>query len=111
MDDKQPKQRITVTIANRSYSFYIERDKLEEQEPFARGAADVVNERFEKYQKLMSCSKQTDMQDIISVVAWEIAYDYLALSASKDADILAEKLRRINSELERHLQDTDESRG
>ena len=50
MNDKQSKQRIIVTIANRSYTLYVERDKLVEQEPLARRAAELINRRAGQYE-------------------------------------------------------------
>ena len=110
MDDKQSKQRITVTIANRSYTLTVSRDKLSTQEPIARGAAEEVGRRYRKYQQQMSQSKK-DTQDFLSLAAWDIAYDYLFLEASKDAEILNGELLRIDKELESYLQTPEPENG
>ena len=89
MNDKQSKQRITVTIANRSYTLYVEREKLREQEPLARRAAQHI-----------------DLQDLLSMAAWDIAYDLLKLEITNDAELLAEEIQRIDAGLEGYLQQT-----
>ncbi len=109
MDDKQTKQRITITIANRSYPFEIEYNKLETQEPLARGAAEEIKERYEKYLKLMEKSPKSDIQDMIALAAWDIAYDYLALKGRRDADTLIKKIAHINNRLEKCLQETSDN--
>ena len=90
MNDKQSKQRITVTIANRSYTLYVEREKLREQEPLARRAAELINKRANRYE----------------VAAWDIAYDLLKLEITNDAELLAEEIQRIDAGLEGYLQQT-----
>lgn len=109
MNDKQSKQRIIVTIANRSYTLYVERDKLVEQEPLARKAAELINRRAGQYEVHFESCERLDLQDLLSMAAWDIAYDYLRLKASNDAGLMAEEIRRIDAELERYLQQTGTS--
>ncbi len=104
MNDKQSKQRIIVTIANRSYTLYVEREKLAEQEPLARRAAELINKRAGQYEVHFESCEHLDLQDLLSMAAWDIAYDYLRLKRSNDAGLLAEELRRIDTELESYLQ-------
>ncbi|MCD8288255.1 MAG: cell division protein ZapA [Porphyromonadaceae bacterium] len=107
MNDKQNKQRITVTIANRSYSLNIEREKLQDQEPFARSAAGWVNARIDQYAKRFGHIESNDLQDNLSKAAWEIAYDYLKLRSTNDAGLLAEELEKLDATLERYLRQTE----
>ena len=103
MNDKQSKQRITVTIANRSYTLYVEREKLREQEPLARRAAELINKRANRYEVRFEASQHIDLQDLLSMAAWDIAYDLLI---TNDAELLAEEIQRIDAGLEGYLQQT-----
>ena len=104
MNDKQSKQRIIVTIANRSYTLYVERDKLAEQEPLARRAAELVGKRAGQYETRFGESSKLDVQDLVSMAAWDIAYDFLKLQSTHDADLMARELERIDTELESYMQ-------
>ena len=106
MNDKQSKQRITVTIANRSYTLYVEREKLREQEPLARRAAELINKRANRYEVRFEASQHNDLQDLLSMAAWDIAYDLLKLGITNDAELLAEEIQRIDAGLEGYLQQT-----
>ncbi len=106
MNDKQSKQRITVTIANRSYTLYVEREKLREQEPLARRAAELINKRANQYEVRFEASQYLDLQDLLSMAAWDIAYDLLKLGMTNDAELLAEDIQRIDAGLESYLQQT-----
>ena len=94
MNDKQSKQRITVTIANRSYTLYVEREKLREQEPLARRAAELINKRANRYEVRFEASQHIDLQDLLS------------LGITNDAELLAEEIQRIDAGLEGYLQQT-----
>ena len=104
MNDKQSRQRITVTIANRSFTLYVERDKLAEQEPLARRAAELVGKRAGQYETRFGESSKLDVQDLVSMAAWDIAYDFLKLQSTHDADLMARELERIDTELESYMQ-------
>ena len=106
MNDKQSKQRITVTIANRSYTLYVEREKLREQEPLARRAAELINKRANRNEVRFEASQHIDLQDLLSMAAWDIAYDLLKLGITNDAELLAEEIQRIDAGLEGYLQQT-----
>ncbi len=106
MNDKQSRQRITVTIANRSYALYVEREKLREQEPLARRASGLINKRVNQYEVRFEDAEHLDLQDLLSMAAWDIAYDLLKLKMTNDAELLAEDIQRIDARLEGYLQQT-----
>ena len=81
-----------------------ERDKLAEQEPLARRAAELVGKRAGQYETRFGESSKLDVQDLVSMAAWDIAYDFLKLQSTHDADLMARELERIDTELESYMQ-------
>ena len=90
----------------KSYTLYVEREKLREQEPLARRAAELINKRANRYEVRFEASQHIDLQDLLSMAAWDIAYDLLKLEITNDAELLAEEIQRIDAGLEGYLQQT-----
>ena len=78
--------------------------KLAEQEPLARRAAELVGKRAGQYETRFGESSKLDVQDLVSMAAWDIAYDFLKLQSTHDADLMARELERIDTELESYMQ-------
>ena len=80
-------------------------EKSSESKNLLRGrAAELINKRVNRYEVRFEASQHIDLQDLLSMAAWDIAYDLLKLGITNDAELLAEEIQRIDAGLEGYLQ-------
>ena len=93
MDEKQ---RITVTIGGRKFTFHI----LPENEERVRSSVKKIEEKVAFYASKYSTK---DMQDILSIVLMEFVMQYISLEQKDDTKDLVEGIKALDSRLDEYI--------
>lgn len=92
----EEKQRITVTIGGRKFTFHI----LPENEERVRDSVKKIEEKVAFYASKYSTK---DMQDILSIVLMEFVMQYISLEQKDDTQDLVEGIRNLDSRLDEYI--------
>lgn len=92
----EEKQRITVTIGGRKFTFHI----LPEHEERVRSSVKKIEEKVSFYASKYSTK---DMQDILSIVLMEFVMQYISLEQKDDTKDLVEGLKALDSRLDEYI--------
>ncbi|MBQ7253450.1 MAG: cell division protein ZapA [Bacteroidales bacterium] len=93
MDEKQ---KITVTIGGRKFTFHIQPDNEER----VRAAVKKIEEKVSFYASKYATK---DMQDILSIVLMEFVMQYISLEAKDDAKDLLAGIATLDKRLEEYI--------
>ena len=89
----EEKQKITVTIGGRKFTFHI----LPENEERVRESVKKIEEKVSFYASKYATK---DMQDILSIVLMEFVMQYISLEAKDDAKDLLAGIASLDKRLE-----------
>ncbi|MFA6260612.1 MAG: cell division protein ZapA [Bacteroidia bacterium] len=86
---------IKVNIANRSYPLTVQAD----EEEMVRRAAKLINDKLKDLQQLFAVK---DMQDMLSMISLEIAYELIRLknTHSREQELLQKEVQQLQQMLE-----------
>ncbi|MBQ9584351.1 MAG: cell division protein ZapA [Bacteroidales bacterium] len=93
MDDKQ---KITVTIGGRKFTFHI----LPENEERVRASVKRIEEKVAFYASKYATK---DMQDILSIVLMEFVMQYISLEQRDDSKELEEGIATLDRRLDEYI--------
>jgi len=92
----EEKQKITVTIGGRKFTFHI----LPESEERVRASVKKIEEKVSFYAAKYSTK---DMQDILSIVLMEYVMQYISLEEKDDAKELEESIKALDTRLDEYM--------
>ena len=92
----EEKQKITVTIGGRKFTFHI----LPESEERVRSSVKKIEEKVTFYAAKYSTK---DMQDILSIVLMEFVMQYISLEEKDDLKGINEGLMALDSRLDEYI--------
>ncbi len=89
-------QHITLTLNSRRIALNVER----EQEPFYRKAAELLNEEYGKYQRLLPSAS---LEDLWMYVALKVAVNMFASTREQDLEPYLKKINELNKLMQEKL--------
>ena len=92
----EEKQKITVTIGGRKFTFHI----LPENEERVRESVKKIEEKVSLYAAKYSTK---DMQDILSIVLMEFVMQYISLEQKDDVKDIMEGVKALDSRLDEYI--------
>ena len=92
----EEKQKITVTIGGRKFTFHI----LPESEERVRSSVKKIEEKVSFYAAKYSTK---DMQDILSIVLMEFVMQYISLEEKDDLKGITDGIAALDSRLDEYL--------
>lgn len=92
----EEKQKITVTIGGRKFTFHI----LPESEERVRASVKKIEEKVSFYQAKYTTK---DTQDILSIVLMEFVMQYISLEEKDDVKELTAGLSALDSRLDEYI--------
>ncbi|MBP5504626.1 MAG: cell division protein ZapA [Bacteroidales bacterium] len=92
----EEKQKITVTIGGRKFTFHI----LPENEERVRASVKKIEEKVAFYASKYATK---DMQDILSIVLMEFVMQYISLEQKDDTKDMTEGLSALDRRLEEYI--------
>ena len=92
----EEKQKITVTIGGRKFTFHIQPDNEER----VRASVKKIEEKVSFYASKYATK---DMQDILSIVLMEFVMQYISLEQKDDAKDLIDGIASLDKRLEEYI--------
>jgi len=92
----EEKQKITVTIGGRKFTFHI----LPESEERVRASVKKIEEKVSFYAAKYSTK---DMQDILSIVLMEFVMQYISLEEKDDVKSLMDGINALDARLDEYI--------